>query len=422
MSNTQEKIRLLKPKEISIRVERINKSEVSFLLYKDARVDMDILDETYGPMNWKREHSRDNANCVVSIWDDAKKQWIPKEDVGMPSFADADKGLASDSFKRACVNVGIGRELYSAPPIVIARNLLDVRQNFKGKDTCYSDLYVNKIAYDENRTIVALQIKDRDTDKAVFNRKLKNASIAIKYDINDEKVTFTPDSVGDDSNGEMAITEEQKDIIRRLVQEANVQKAVFLKKFEAAALSDLTYSQAVEGIEKLEALKAQKESNVTTEEESPVNATSNAASMQDKVNAFIEAQNDPVEEPAEDNGENKDDKAPVQGEADVKEEALNEALSRIEDSDNKNSEPIEATENNEAPNDVVIDEEYGEVLFECDDDASDNMKAYIGVQVKDLPVAIMKPFTRANSAIAKKVPEEVATAIKNYYETMNNKK
>ena len=100
-----------------MRVATVKKdnSGCSLLLYKDARVDMRILDETFGPMNWQRHHGRDNANCIISVWDDDKKQWIEKEDTGTESNTEAAKGLASDSFKRAGFNWGIGRELYDAP-------------------------------------------------------------------------------------------------------------------------------------------------------------------------------------------------------------------------------------------------------------------------------------------------------------------
>ena len=74
-----------------------DRSGVILLLYKNARVDMSILDETFGPMNWQRRHCRDNANCIVSVWDDTKKQWIEKEDTGTESNTEAEKGLASDS-------------------------------------------------------------------------------------------------------------------------------------------------------------------------------------------------------------------------------------------------------------------------------------------------------------------------------------
>ena len=73
--------RLLKAEEIEVRVATANEKGVSLLLYKDARVDQNILDETVGSMNWQRHHSRDNANCTVSIWDKEKGQWIEKEDI-----------------------------------------------------------------------------------------------------------------------------------------------------------------------------------------------------------------------------------------------------------------------------------------------------------------------------------------------------
>lgn len=111
--------RALRADEVDVRVSMVKDTPssqgVQLLLYKDARCDMNILDETVGPMNWQRQHGRDNANCVVSIWDESKGQWIAKEDTGTESNTEKEKGLASDSFKRACFNWGIGRELYTSP-------------------------------------------------------------------------------------------------------------------------------------------------------------------------------------------------------------------------------------------------------------------------------------------------------------------
>ena len=73
--------RLLRADEIDCRIAMVQSWGISLLLYKDARCDQNILDETVGPMNWQRTHGRDNANCIVSIWDDKKAQWISKEDV-----------------------------------------------------------------------------------------------------------------------------------------------------------------------------------------------------------------------------------------------------------------------------------------------------------------------------------------------------
>lgn len=108
---------------IDFRVQSINKGGYATILaYKDARVDMQRLDEVCGALNWKREHTRDNHNCIVSIWCGEKNQWISKEDTGTESNTEKEKGLASDSFKRACFNWGIGRELYDYPLIQIKLN------------------------------------------------------------------------------------------------------------------------------------------------------------------------------------------------------------------------------------------------------------------------------------------------------------
>ncbi|MDU3456660.1 MAG: hypothetical protein E7F47_01995 [Peptoniphilus harei] len=154
-------IRLLKANEIDVRVQMVNQNYISVLLYKDARVDMKILDETFGPMNWQRHHDVINNNlfCTVSIYDEDKKQWISKQDVGIPSYTQAEKGEASDSFKRACINIGIGRELYSAPGIFITPQQGEVTQN-KGKYQTKSKFYVKEIEYDNEREIAYLVIVD----------------------------------------------------------------------------------------------------------------------------------------------------------------------------------------------------------------------------------------------------------------------
>lgn len=113
----------LSASDIDFRIQSINKGGYATILaYKDARVDMARLDSVCGPLNWKREHVNGNANCIVSIWCDEKAQWVSKEDTGTQSNTEAAKGLASDSFKRACFNWGIGRELYDYPLISVKLN------------------------------------------------------------------------------------------------------------------------------------------------------------------------------------------------------------------------------------------------------------------------------------------------------------
>lgn len=161
--------RLLKANEIDVRVQTVKDNGLVLLLYKDARVDQNILDETIGAMNWKREHTRDNANCIVSIWNDDIKQWISKEDTGTESNTEKEKGQASDSFKRACFNWGIGRELYSSPFIWINNKNCTI-ENKK----CYDKFEVVKIGYDDNKEINELQIKNINLSRVVFDMKAPN--------------------------------------------------------------------------------------------------------------------------------------------------------------------------------------------------------------------------------------------------------
>ena len=122
-------------------------------------------------MNWQKRYVRENANCIVGIWDEEKKQWVEKEDTGTESFSEAEKGLASDSFKRACFNWGIGRELYTAPSIFIfprkdikyKNGGKEVDEFFEYKDGKYTTktrFEVEIITYDENNNIKDLIIRD----------------------------------------------------------------------------------------------------------------------------------------------------------------------------------------------------------------------------------------------------------------------
>jgi hypothetical protein len=170
MSETKKlEFRKLKADEIECRIGTINDKGLSLLLYKDARVDMNLLDETVGPMNWKREHTRENRNCIVSIYDEDKKEWVSKEDTGTESNTEAEKGLASDSFKRACFNWGIGRELYTAPFIWVKAEDATIT-NFGGKRRCNDRFVVVKLNFKKNGDIDGLAIKNTKTGKLVFTQ------------------------------------------------------------------------------------------------------------------------------------------------------------------------------------------------------------------------------------------------------------
>lgn len=159
--------RKLKADEIDCRIGQIKENGLSLLLYKNARVDMNLLDEVVGPLNWKREHTRDNQNCIVSIYDEDKKEWVGKEDVGSESNTEAEKGLASDSFKRACVNWGIGRELYTAPFIWVKAENCKI-QKYGERFKCFDTFKVVKLTYKKNGDIDGLCIANEKTNQNVF--------------------------------------------------------------------------------------------------------------------------------------------------------------------------------------------------------------------------------------------------------------
>lgn len=165
------KFRTLKAEEIDVRVASISQKGFSLLLYKDARCDMNILDETVGSYNWQRTHSRDNANCTVSLWDKEKGQWISKEDTGVESNTEKEKGLASDSFKRACFNWGIGRELYTAPFIWVSDTSYISTNQKTQKPQVLERFTVSKIEYTNEKTISQIEITDRKGNVVFSNIK-----------------------------------------------------------------------------------------------------------------------------------------------------------------------------------------------------------------------------------------------------------
>lgn len=168
-----EEIRLLSKDDIDVRVAQTNKYQdkdgslhvkVGLLLYKDARVDMKILDELFTPLGWKRSHKMigDRLYCQVEIWDMKKGEWVSKEDVGVESNTEAEKGQASDAFKRACFNWGIGRELYTAPKINVTLKPNEFTTGQDGRIKVWATFSVGSIGYDKvTRSINSLTIIDR---------------------------------------------------------------------------------------------------------------------------------------------------------------------------------------------------------------------------------------------------------------------
>jgi hypothetical protein len=176
----QNLIRLLKADEIECRVAVIKESGLSLILYKDARVDQRILDETFGPFGWKRSHQSIEGNlyCTVEIHDKETDEWVVKQDVGTMSYSEKEKGQASDSFKRACFNWGIGRELYTAPFIWIPAGKASIMykedQNKVKRFTCNDRFSVSSIQYSDDREISALVIVN-ERGEPVYELKEKGA-------------------------------------------------------------------------------------------------------------------------------------------------------------------------------------------------------------------------------------------------------
>ena len=166
-----EKFRKLYASEIECRVATVKAPSVdannkmsgggcSILLYKDARVDMRLLDEVFGMMGWKREHQTIDGRlyCTISVYDKESGQWVSKQDVGTESYTEKEKGQASDSFKRAGFNWGIGRELYTAPFIWIVPEEKEWRRTGNGY-TPNVNLRVDEIEY-KDEAISFLRLVD----------------------------------------------------------------------------------------------------------------------------------------------------------------------------------------------------------------------------------------------------------------------
>lgn len=230
MKNTE--IRLLRADEIECRVGTINERGLSLLLYKDARVDQKILDEAFGMYGWERTHQSIEGNlyCTVRIWDSEKVQWIEKQDVGTTSYTEKEKGQASDAFKRACVNVGIGRELYTAPFIWIPSS----KANIQKRDNRYTTserFQVREISYNEMREIAAITIVN---DRGV-----------VVYEYQEKK------NSSKNQNTTNRITELQKKELENELKRTGVDIEKVLRRYELKKLDEMTpdiYERAIHGL------------------------------------------------------------------------------------------------------------------------------------------------------------------------------
>ena len=151
--------RKLRADEIQVRAKHTSqKGRAKLLLYKDARVDMTILDETCGQMGWQRKHEILNGvnYCSIGIKDTDTGEWLWKSDCGIADGTmEKEKSEASDAMKRACTTWGIGRELYNIPPIFVSTT--DYQVDGNGDPKGY--FKVNDIEWDGDY-LVFLEIAD----------------------------------------------------------------------------------------------------------------------------------------------------------------------------------------------------------------------------------------------------------------------
>lgn len=213
--------------EIDVRVATINEKGATLLLYKDARVDQNILDEAFGVFGWQRSHQLigDRLYCTVSVKDPDSGEWISKQDVGVESYTEKEKGQASDAFKRACFNLGIGRELYTAPFVWIGVEKFTIVKGSSGKPTTYDRFSVTDIDYEGNR-ICRLKI---------VNNK-RNGAVVFEFDAKKNQVEKIPDDV---------IT-----AIKMACKKAGIEEKVFLNRFKISDFAELTtemYEREEEG-------------------------------------------------------------------------------------------------------------------------------------------------------------------------------
>lgn len=167
-------MRRLEPNEIEVKVKKVNENGCLLLLYKTARVDMAILDESY-PMRWQSDYKTINGvlYCGIGIQND-KGEWLWRWDCGVESRENEGmekKGEASDAFKRAGFKWGIGRELYTAPFIwAKVATVKDKDGNYHLKDR-FTQFSVSHIGYDDSGNINALAIEDNKGQTVYRGRK-----------------------------------------------------------------------------------------------------------------------------------------------------------------------------------------------------------------------------------------------------------
>jgi hypothetical protein len=183
------KFPILTKEQIEVRIAQVKKNGLSLLLYMDARAAAQLLDDAVGCLNWKCSYMCIDGKmfCRVEIWDESKKEWIAKENVGTESYSEAEKGQASDALKRAVATWGV-RELYTSPFIWIKST--DCNISSENKLACYDKFSVSDIEIEEqSRRITRLEITNDTMGKVCFSWKSGTKPFIPKTKAEEKKPT-----------------------------------------------------------------------------------------------------------------------------------------------------------------------------------------------------------------------------------------
>lgn len=248
------KFRDLLADEIELRVGSTNDSGFQLLLYKNARVDMALLDEVVGVGNWQREHIilGNDIYCRLGIWNKELNQWVWKTDAGSSGTIEEEKSKASDSFKRAATNFGLGRCLYTAPFVWIATKDKNGKLTGEDKKTCrYS---VKVIAY-TNHKISQLVIINDKTKQVVFSYGYKENN-SQNADLTPKTTDTQPTPTVEEPKGSIATEDLAK--IRQMISlyqrdESRTKFFAYVEKtYNVKFLEELSLSQGKEIVKMLE--------------------------------------------------------------------------------------------------------------------------------------------------------------------------
>ena len=243
--------RLLRADAIDARISTVKKNGLSLLLYKDARCDMNILDETVGSENWQRKHEVINGNLFcnvgIAVPREGSREWVWKQDVGVESYTEKEKGQASDAFKRACFNWGIGRELYTAPFMWVSCESADIKPSGADKYTCYDRFIVTEIEY----------IGKKISFVKVYNLSKKMYITYGKKSGDQNKENNAAENDSNDVSGNK-IGKTKAKAFKKFLEEAGISVEKLCEQYRVKSLDEMTEKMHTRIIERVKAAKEER--------------------------------------------------------------------------------------------------------------------------------------------------------------------